>query len=191
MKVEIFRENLELGLAEETFIREKIEHLAKYCHKVDDEASFVRVDVVKNKVKTTDKKFVIEITMHVPHATIRAEESGVSIEEALRNVCEKLEKQVEKYKSSEERRYKSGDLPQSSTLENIYEKQDEYKEKSVVSKRKKLGKLELMTEEEAICQMELLGHDFFVYKNSADEKVHVVYKREDESYGVIDVDEGL
>ncbi len=181
MKIEIYRDGVVLSEIEENFIREKIEHLAKYADRIDDEATIVQVKVEKNK---------IEITMYVPHAVIRAEESGESMEVALRNVCEKLEKQIEKYKESEERRTKDGDFLESSTLENVLTAQDEFGVMSNVVKRKKLKKLRPMTEEEAINQMELIGHDFFVYRNEGDGAIHVVYKRKSEDgYGTIDVDE--
>ena len=181
MNIEIYRDGVGVNDTEDNFIREKIEHLAKYANRIDDEASIVHVKVVKDK---------IEITMYVPHAVIRAEESGESMEGALRKVCEKLERQIEKYKESEERRTKDGEWLPSSTLKNVLIAQDEFGVMSDVVKRKKLKKLRLMTEEEAINRMELIGHDFFVYRNENDGAVHVVYKRKNEDgYGTIDVDE--
>ncbi len=181
MRIEILRDAITLSEIEENFIHEKIEHLAKYADRIDDEATIVQVKVAKNK---------IEITMYVPHAVIRAEEIGESMEVALRNVCEKLERQIEKYKESEERRTKEGDFLPSSTLENVLTTQDEFGVMSNVVKRKKLKKLRLMTEDEAINQMELIGHDFYIYRNEGDGTVHVVYKRKSEDgYGTIDVGE--
>lgn len=190
MRIEIFRDKIELGEAQENFIREKIEHLAKHSERMQDEATFVRVDVVQNKIKTSDENVVVEVTIQVPHGLIRAESSGISMEEALRSVCEKLEVQVEKYKNIQQRRSKAGEWIDSSTLENISESQDEYSDSGViVSKRKKLEELPIISEEEAINRMELLGHDFFIYRHVGDGKMHVIYKRRDESYGVIEVDE--
>ncbi|MCK9186653.1 ribosome-associated translation inhibitor RaiA [Candidatus Gracilibacteria bacterium] len=181
MKIEIYRDGITLSETEESFIREKIEHLAKYADRIDDEATIVQVKVAKNK---------IEITMYVPHSVIRAEEGGETMDGAIKNVCEKLEKQIEKYKESEERRTTDGDFLPSSTLENVLVAQDEFGVMSNVIKRKKLKKLKPMSEEEAITQMELIGHDFFVYRNEGDGAVHVVYKRKSEDgYGTIDVDE--
>jgi putative sigma-54 modulation protein len=181
MNIEIYCDGVDLNETEENFIREKIEHLAKYADRIDDEATIVQVKVAKGKT---------EITMHVPHAVIRAEESGESMEGSLRNVCEKLERQIEKYKQSEERRTTEGEWLASSTLKNVLMAQDEFGVMSDIVKRKKLKKLRPMTEEEAISQMELIGHDFFVYRNEGDGAVHVVYKRKNEDgYGTIDVGE--
>jgi len=183
MRIEILRDAITLSEIEESFIREKIEHLAKYADRIDDTATIVQVKVAKNK---------IEITTYVPHAVIRAEESGESMEVAMRNVYEKLERQIEKYKESEERRTKEGEWIAPSTLDNVLNSQDEFGVMSNVVKRKKLKKLRPMTEEEAINQMELIGHDFFVYRNEGDGSVHVVYKRKNEDgYGTIDVDEAV
>lgn len=181
MKIEIYHDGITLNETEDNFIREKIEHLTKYADRIDDSATIVQVKVAKDK---------IEITMYVPHAVIRAEESGESMEVAMRNVYEKLERQIEKYKESEERRTKEGDWLTPSTLENVLMAQDEFGVMSNVVKRKKLKKLRPMTEDEAINQMELIGHNFFVYRNEGDGAIHVVYKRKSEDgYGTIDVDE--
>lgn len=193
MQIEIFRDKVELGEAQENFIKEKIEHLINHADRMSDEATFIRVDVLQNKIKTSDKKMVVQITIKVPHGLIRAEDSGVSMEEALRCVCEKLDRQIEKYKAFNEHRSKKGDWIESSTLEMISGSQDEYSatDFAKISKKKVLQGLEVLSAEEAANQMELLGHDFFVYKNIEDEKIHVVYKRTDDSYGVIEVDESI
>lgn len=195
MRIEIFRDKIEMGESQEVFIREKIEHLAKHSERMSDESTFVRVDVVRNKIKTSDKKVVVQITVQVPHGLIRAEDSGVLMEDAFRSACEKLEVQIEKYKSMGERRNKKGDWIESSTLESLLECQDEFSDGgsadfgAQVAKRKKLSGLQVMSEEEAINQMDLLGHDFFIYRNSQDNTLHVVYKRKDDTLGVIEVDE--
>lgn len=187
MRIEIFRENIDLNEAEESFVREKIEHLAHFAGSIDDEATFVKVNVCK-KTKNDGCPIVVEITMAVPRAVIRAEESGISLEDAVRNVYEKLLRQIEKYRDGEERRSRGGDWIEQSTLETLSGVADEYSEASFVAKRKKLENLKLMTEAEAIHQMELIGHDFFVFRSAENEKIQVVYKRYDNTYGVLEVE---
>lgn len=186
MRIEIFRENIDLNEAEESFIREKIEHLAHFAGNIEDEATIVKVNVC-NRLKNEGMPIVVEVTMVVPRAVIRAEESGVSLEEAIRNVYEKLVRQIEKYRDGEERRSRGGDWIEQSTLETLSEVADEYAEMPFVAKRKKLENVKPMTEAEAIHQMELIGHRFFIFRDMESEELRVVYKRYDNTYGVLEV----
>ncbi len=100
---------------------------------------------------------------------------------------EKLKKQLERYKSKRNRRDQSGKWIPSSTLEEITAAQ-EGAQFAKIAKRKVFGTPKLMHEEEAIEQMELLDHNFFVFKNLENDRICVVYRREDGTYGLLEVD---
>lgn len=189
MNIEIFKNHIELSENEEIYLREKIEHLAKFSLQMEDESVLAKVDILHNKVKNPEKQVVVQVTIDVPHAVIRAEESGSTMEEALNLVYEKLKRQIEKYKNSGKHRTKEGEWIEESTLEEVSEIQNEGVVPSKIQKRKVLKSLTPMTEEEAINNIELVDHDFFVYRDSLDGKLRIVYRRTDGSFGSIEVPE--
>jgi putative sigma-54 modulation protein len=184
MKVTITEKKLTLNAAQRDYIDEKIANLKGLGERVDDESTIVRVDVEANNVKTSNKNITVQVTMDVPHAVIRAEIFATTVEEGIDLAAEKLKKQLERYKSKKNRRDRSGKWIPASTLEEI-SSTAEVGEISAPIKRK-VFELEPMHEEEAIEQMELLGHNFFAYKDADTKRFNIVYKREDKGYGLIE-----
>lgn len=188
MQVSIINKHLHLSDDQKAYIEEKIGHLKHYGERVDDESTQVRVDVESNSIKTSNKNISLQVTMFVPHAVVRAEVLGITVEEAIDLAIEKLKKQLERYKGRKNRRDQGGKWIPSSTLEQITATQQGMAEVPAISKRKQFGDLKPMHEEEAIEQMELLGHNFFAFINSQTGRFNVVYHREDGSYGLIELD---
>ncbi|MFA5830177.1 MAG: ribosome-associated translation inhibitor RaiA [Candidatus Gracilibacteria bacterium] len=187
MQVTIINKHLHLSDEQRAYIEEKVNHLKHYGEQVADESTQVRVDVETNSVKTTNKNISLQITMFVPHSVIRAEIFAVTIEEAVDLAVEKLKKQLERYKGKKNRRDQTGKWIPSSTLEQITSTQEGMAEVARISKRKVYDDLKPMHEEEAIEQMELLGHDFYAFMNVDTSKFSVVYRREDTSYGLLEL----
>lgn len=185
MQVTIFDRNLNLSEPQKDYINEKVDNLKTYGERIDDESTQVRVDVEANSIKTSNKNTTVQVTMFVPHAVIRAEVYSTTVEEGIDLAVEKLKKQIERYKSRKNRRDKSGSWIPASTLEEISATQDVGAEIAKIVKRKNFA-MEAMHEEEAIEQMELLGHAFYAFKNSDNDRYSVVYKREDGGYGLLD-----
>lgn len=186
MQIQIFDRNIRLSDKQLEYIREKLFHMKNYSEKVADESTQVRVDVENNKMKTSNKNITVQVTMFVPNAVIRAEIYATTVEEGIDLAVEKLKKQIDRYKSRQNRRDKSGKWIPASTLEQITAEQAPSTGVSKVSKRKAFVDLNPMHEEEAIEQLELLGHSFYAFMNSDTGKFNVVYKREDGSYGLLD-----
>lgn len=184
MQVTVFDRNMSLNDFQKDYINEKIDNLKTYGERIDDESTQVRVDVEMNSIKTSNKNVTVQVTMFVPNAVIRAEVYATTVEEGIDLAVEKLKKQIERYKTRQTRRDKSGKWIPASTLEEISATQ-EVGEVSKIVKRKSFV-LEAMHEEEAIEQMELLGHAFYAFQNSENSRFNVVYRREDGSYGLID-----
>jgi len=188
MQVSIIQKHLNLSESQKDYIQEKIENLKHLSQRLDDESTQVRVDVEHNSMKTTNKNILIQVTMFVPHAVVRAEVMATTPEEGIDLAVEKLKKQIERYKGKQHRRDQSGKWIPSSTLEEISSTQEESAIVSKISKRKNFADMKPMHEEEAVEQMELLGHDFFAFLNEATGKFSVVYKREDATYGLLELD---
>ncbi len=188
MQVKIHEKNLTLNDAQRDYIIKKIDHLSNLEERVDDESTKVKVEVETNKIKTSNKKLSVQVTMFVPSAVIRAEVKALTPEEGIDLAEDKLRKQIERYKTKKNRRDKKGQWIPASTLEQISATQESMADISALAKRKQF-QLDPMHEEEAIEQLELLGHDFYAFKNRENDRVNVVYRREDGTYGLLDFGE--
>jgi putative sigma-54 modulation protein len=186
MQVQIFDRHISLSDNQLEYIREKVFNLKDYGEQAADESTQARVDVESNKIKTSNKNITVQVTIFVPHAVIRAEVYSTTVEEGIDLAVEKLKKQLERYKGKKNRRDKSGKWIPSSTLEEISSTQEVGAVIGNVSKRKAVTDLNPMHEEEAIEQMELLGHNFYGFMNTENNRFNVVYRREDGSYGLLD-----
>jgi putative sigma-54 modulation protein len=111
---------------------------------------------------------------------LRGEESTTDMYSSIDNVVDKLEKQIMKHRTRLERRTHEGSL----RLMNVPSEVVEEDEPQVV--RTKRFAVKPMDADEAVLQMDLLGHDFFVFRNADSNEVNVVYKRKDGNYGLIE-----
>lgn len=124
---------------------------------------------------------IVEVTIPFNGVILRAEEDNDDMYAAIDLVLEKLERQIRKQKTKLERR-KYGDSLRYQLIPD-YNLNSEEEFKIVKTKR---FPIKPMNEEEAILQMELLGHNFFVYTNADTNEINVVYKRKDGKYGLIE-----
>jgi len=125
---------------------------------------------------------IFEVSIFSAGTIIRAEERSTDMYAAMDLVVEKLERQIRKYKTRLGKKiHQEAMVPENF---NIVEKIDEDNNFEVV--RTKRFPLKPMDTEEAILQMDLLGHTFFVFINAESETVNVVYKRKDGRYGLIE-----
>ena len=130
------------------------------------------------------EKHRVEATIPVNRYLLRAEETSNDMYASIDGVVDKLERQIHKYKTRVNRKGKVAsfaDLPPVSAPAEP--EPDEELAKPIKVKR---FTVKPMDEEEAILQMELIGHDFFVFLNAETNEVNVVYKRHDNSYGLIE-----
>jgi putative sigma-54 modulation protein len=126
---------------------------------------------------------IIEVTINLPGTIIRAEEATEDMYASIDKSVDVLERQIRKYKTKLQKRLYNNETIR---FENIVPLQSEDDiEKPKLVRRKKFG-LKPMSSEEAILQMELLGHNFFVFMDGENEDVRVVYKRKDGNYGIIE-----
>ncbi len=176
MEIVIHGDKLKVTQAMNDYIKEKLGKLDKYLKDTDS----VRANVIV-KVKNHEQK--VEITIPLKSYILRTEESKEDFYAAVDKATDKLERQIRKNKTRI--MSKKNKIDYDFALSEI-EAADDYKEEdSKVIKRKKID-IKPMDEEEAILQMELLGHQFYVYKDSNTDKMAVVYKRNDGNYGVIE-----
>ncbi|SFC32472.1 ribosome hibernation-promoting factor, HPF/YfiA family [Clostridium uliginosum] len=172
MKVTVVAKNIELTNALREMVEKKVSKLGKYFDS-DIEAKAI-LSVQKSRQ-------IVEIMIPFNGVVLRGEESNLDMYKAIDLVQEKLERQIRKQKTKLSRK-KSGSL-KFGEIVDLSPK--EYEEESKLVKRKKFG-VKPMDVEEAILQMELVGHNFFVYQDANSSKVNVVYKRKDGNYGLLD-----
>lgn len=158
-------------------IDSKLKKLEKYFDNHDNISANVLVRV-------TGRNQTVEVTIPTNHFTLRAEEAHEDLYAAVDLVVDKLERQIRKNKTRIEKRSKKDKFKEINYDFNI--ELDEEEDNKIV-KRKKLD-MKPMSEEEAILQMNLLGHVFFIFKNIDDENICLLYKRNDGNYGIIEVD---
>ncbi len=137
-------------------------------------------DVVANvKLSREGSKDKIEATISNRGTIFRAEETGNELYDSVDRIVDKLSSQMSKFKKKLQKKYKSS--------KDVFPAElPDYEDEAVVSiVRTKKFQLEPMSAEEAIMQMELLGHEFFVFLDMESDSVNVVYKRKDGSYGLL------
>lgn len=132
---------------------------------------------------TQKDKIFLEIAIRSDDMIIRAESSDPDAKIAIDKIVDVLEGQFRKYKTKLSRKIKT--FTPDAYFENASEIEEEQEFKVVKSKK---FFMKPMSVDEAILQMNLLGHEFFVFSNSETEKVNIVYKRKDKNYGLIETD---
>lgn len=175
MKCNVRGEKIKITDAIANYIDSKLGKLDKYFK------NEVSANVL---VKTRGKKDIIEVTIPTSQYTIRGEEEHDDLYAAIDLVTDKLERMIRKNKT----RIKKKETDKSLGVFNLdfeYNNEEEKEEKSSIVKRKTLD-MKPMDEEEALLELELLGHEFFVYKDATSGNTHVIYKRKDGNYGVIE-----
>ena len=174
MRYNIRGEKVEITDAIRSYIEDKIGKLDKYF----DEAENIDANVV---IKVRGKEQKIEITVPAMHYTLRSEESHDDLYAAIDLTVDKLERQIRKNKTKITSKIKKNIIQNFEIdLEDSFEEDD-----SKVLKRKKID-MKPMDEEEALLQMNMLGHSFFVFKNVDTDSVCVIYLRKDGNYGIIE-----
>ncbi len=174
MRYNIRGEKVEITSAIRSYIEDKIGKLDKYFENSSD----LDANVV---IKVRGKEQKIEITIPAMHYTLRSEESHDDLYAAIDLTVDKLERQIRKNKTKINSRIKRNVIQNfEMDLEDNFDEDN-----SSVLKRKKID-MKPMDEEEAILQMNMLGHSFFVFKNIDTNSVCVLYLRKDGNYGIIE-----
>lgn len=173
MKFNIHGRKVEVTDSIKSYIEEKIGRLDKYFDQPDD----VQATVV---VKIRGKEQIVEVTIPLKKVLLRGEESHEDLYAAIDIVSDKIERQIRKNKTRMSRRYKDEIVEF-----NLNFEEEKEEDTSTIVKRKQI-EMKPMSEEEAILQMNLLGHEFFVFKNIESNEVDVLYRRKDGDYGIIE-----
>lgn len=184
MKFHMRGKNVEVTDALRQYAEKKISRLEKYFESKAVSEVYVALSVNRNK-------HTVEVTILANGVTLRAEERSEDMYASIDMVMDKLERQIRKYKTRVNRKARQEaqravfkEAAESAPAVRVAEEEDEDGPYEVV--RMKRFPMKPMNVEEAILQMNLLGHDFYVFLNTASSGVNVVYRREDGRYGLIE-----
>ena len=170
--------NVQITDALKDTVDKKMSRLDKYFQK--DIPATVTLSVESKRQK--DRQ-IVEVTIPFSSTIIRAEESTDDMYTSIDKVIDVLERQIRKHKEKLQKRKHSTETIRFENIAALPE--DDQEEEGKVVKVKKFP-VKPMDEEEAILQMELLGHAFYVFTNSDTEDINVIYKRKDGHYGLIE-----
>jgi len=161
-------------------MKEKMELKLKKFDKIFDSDADVQLVLSKEK-----EREICEITIFYKDTIFRVEETTRDMYEAFDECIENLKKQIRKYKTRLENKFK-GKKYEDELLEfnDDFQNEDEETDFAVI-KTKKIS-VKPMFVEEAILQMNLLNHEFFVFRNAETNEIDIVYKRKDGNYGIIE-----
>lgn len=177
MKLNIRGSKVDITDAMKKHIESKLAKLDKYFENPEE----IKANIV---VRIKGLQQIVEVTVPTSKYTLRAEESHEDFYAAIDLMVDKLERQIRKNKTRLNDRYKNLDIMEFNF--NYELESDEEEAISKIVKRKNIS-MKPMDEEEAMLQIELLNHDFFVFKNVDEECVSVLYKRKDGNFGIINV----
>ena len=172
MKIVISGKNIDVTTGLRSAIENKLGKLEKYF--TADTEVIVTLSVEKERQK-------IEVTIPVKGSVIRSEQTSNGMYVSIDLVEEIIERQLKKYKNKLIAQHQSGGSFQPAYLEQDFDEDEEVK---IV--RTKRFDIKPMYPEDACVQMELLGHNFFVFYNAETDQVNVVYKRKGNTYGLIE-----
>ena len=175
MNLVVSGKNIDVTEGLRSAVEEKIGKLERYFNESTE------VHVTLSTEKSRQK---IEVTIPMKGTIIRAEETSTDMYVSIDLVEEVIERQLRKYKN------KLLDKEQNAAqLSKSFIDEDAFDEEEIEIIRSKRFAMKPMDPEEACVQMELLGHDFFVFCNAETDQVNVVYKRKGNTYGLIEPEE--
>lgn len=177
MKIKVLGRNIEVTDALRSSIEKKLSRLDKYFRDEGPVEAQVTLQVEK-------ERHIVEVTLLVNGLILRGEEETGDMYASIDTVVDKLDRQIHKYKTRVNRKMREvGSNPV--FADAVDEQGDDDDEYPKIVRTKRFA-VKPMSAEEAVLQMELLGHNFFVFRDAETEDVSVVYKRRDGNYGLIE-----
>jgi putative sigma-54 modulation protein len=179
MELIIKGKNVDLTDRLQDYVERKMGKLDRYLPNITE----VRVELALEGTKAAQDRQVCQLTVRSNGTILRAEDRSDDIFTAIDTVLDKMYRQIARYKGKRQNRWKGAGAPMPEPLPVELEEEVEEPEPRIVRFKRFL--MTPMLPEEAVEQMELLGHDFFVFFNGDEGEINVLYRRQDGTYGVI------
>ena len=180
LKFNIRGENIEVTPAIREYVEAKVEKVERYFNEDVNAKANVNLKVYN------DKQTKVEVTIPMKNVTLRAEERHNDMYAAVDLIVDKLERQIRKHKTKVNRKFREREgagVYFANVTKNGAEVEQE--EEFQIGRTKQFD-LKPMDQEEAILQMNMLGHDFYIYTDAETDATNIVYKRQDGKYGLIE-----
>ncbi len=174
MDVLIFTRNMEMTPHLSNYVDQKVEKLDRYLPSIDE----ARMDLTVESTRSAAHSQVAQLTVRVRGKILRAEERTQDMFASIDAVLDKMYRQIARYKGKRQDRIHdvaADELPLSEALEETLGEIVRVKRFDVLP----------MVPEEAMEQMELLGHSFYIFLNAEEDAINVLYKRGDSNYGLL------
>ncbi len=178
MEIQLFTRNMELTPRLQEYVQKKVGKLSRYLPNITD----VRVDLSVENTRSSAQRQVAQLTIRTPRVMLRAEERASDMFAAIDAALDKMRRQITRYKTRRQDRWQRAEGEEEEWEETALPSEEAISGKVVRVKRFEMFP---MTPEEAIEQMELLGHQFFVFLNAEEGGINVIYRRRDGDYGLI------
>jgi putative sigma-54 modulation protein len=180
MQVTIRGRNVEITPRLEEYVEKKVGKLDRYLPTISE----ARMELSAEKTKSAQDSQVVQLTIRSKGAILRVEERNQDLFTAIDSVMDKMYRQIGRYKGKHKDRARAGaEEAFASGEELLVEAEEEEAAGRIV--RVKTFRMVSINPEEAIEQMELLGHDFYVFFNAEAGAINVLYRRKDGDYGLI------
>jgi putative sigma-54 modulation protein len=176
MELTITGKNMQISDRIREYVEKKASKLDRYLNNID-EAS---LELTRSSAKSAEDRHIAQLTVRVRGSILRAEERAADVFTAFDAVLDKMYRQIVRYKT---RRRARGRAQEDELMPPLEEYEEEAPREIVRTKRFIVLP---MDEEEAVEQMELLGHDFFLFLNTGTGELNIIYRRRDGDYGLIE-----
>ena len=183
MKLQIVaKNNVSVSPTIEDYATKRIGKMGRFLPSIDEG----KIEISREGARQPDQRFVVQVTLDSNGVLIRAQEHGEDIRTAVDRVVDALTSRISHYKGKHFAKGKDTVRTMEPSLEPAASTPEEPRR---LVKTKQFA-LKPMSLDEATDQMELLGHDFFLFVNSDDDKANLLYRRKDGDYGLIEPDVG-
>ncbi len=190
MDIRIQAKNIDLNPHAEQYIQKKFERLRRHLPNLDD----AKMEVSRTQARATRDRVQAQMTLNIAGYTLRGQDRGVNLFAAVDGVADVVDRQIRRFKgkvyhSSQARKSGRGfrDVPPEAIIEmpEDVEEEEAIAEMGQVVRTKRFA-MQPMSVEDAILQMEMLGHSFFLFFNMDTGDYSVAYRRHDGDYGMIE-----
>lgn len=187
MQITLKSKTRKLNPAEDEAIRKKLARLPRFL----DQISEAELIVGTEQPHRGPDQQVVQLTVRANGTLLRAEERDVELQTAVDAALDKVERRIERYKGRYERKRKGAARLASMMADTTFAASDDEDDETEAAPthpvvRTKRFPVPPMTQEDAVEQMELLGHSFFIFRDADSTNLGVLYRRQDGTYGVLE-----
>ena len=176
MELQITGKNIEVQPTVRSYIENKLSKLNRHLPNLME----CKVELSEEKTKSPQQHFVVQVTVNSKGTLLRGEERGKDLLMAIDKVAAIMDRQIKRYKGKQYAKGRGNSLARGE-----FSPETELADQPKVVKVKQFA-IKPMPVDEAIYQMELLGHSFFLFYNIDTDGLNLLYRRRDDSYGLIE-----